>query len=116
MVFADAKKVVKPDTIMYSAIMGAVANEKEAVLELHAEMQESGLEDDDVTTWQIKQARGNGSGNMPSPRYSSGGEGSGSSGGSVSERLMPSSGYQPMWRKGKKAGNDDLDGDDDNFL
>jgi hypothetical protein len=103
-VFRQAKNFVTPDTIMYSAIMGAVASDREAVLDLHAEMQMHGLQDDDVTTWQVKQATGDwqvkplGGSRAQSSRHGGGA--------AVPQRIMPASSYQPKWRQNRQDPDD----------
>lgn len=99
-VFRQAKDQITPDTIMYSAIMGAVASDREAVLDLHAEMQMHGLQDDDVTTWQVKQATGLGGRSVTSSRHGGGA--------AVPQRIMPASSYQPKWRQYKQDPDDDV--------
>jgi pentatricopeptide repeat protein len=87
-VFKDATLVVEPDAIMFSAAMGAVANDARKVLKLHDDMRARGIPDDDVTRWQVKKAQG-----KPRPRAH------GAHGPRHTQvRNMPASTFVPSWR------------------
>ena len=90
---------------------GAMAQDREAVLQLHSEMQQSGLQDDDVTLWQLKQARGLALGgsrsSFSSSRYG------------AEDRTYrpptPSSSYQPKWKPRRSDIYDERDGARDGY-
>mmetsp|Transcript_36864 Transcript_36864/g.83129 ORF Transcript_36864/g.83129 Transcript_36864/m.83129 type:complete len:375 (-) Transcript_36864:33-1157(-) len=55
-VFEEARSHLKPDRILYSAIMSALSHEQSTVKRLHKEMTDDGIIDDEVTAWQLKKA------------------------------------------------------------
>ena len=54
-VFVEARAQLQPDTVLFSAAMGAMAHDRRKVRALHEEMKALGLEDDDVSRWQLLQ-------------------------------------------------------------
>lgn len=92
-VFEEAKEMIEPDAIMYSAIMTAVAADPRKVKKLHDEMRMRGIQDDDVTRWQLKKAGQVRARSRGSPRP-------------LQDGNMPSKSFVPPWRKARARGTE----------
>ena len=90
-VFEEAKELIEPDAIMYSAVMTAVAADPRKVKKLHDEMRMRGIQDDDVTRWQLKKAGQVRARSRGSPRP-------------LQDGNMPSKAFVPPWRKARTRG------------
>ena len=105
MLFEEALEHIEPDAIMYSVVMGAVANDGRKVKRLYQDMLERGIPADDVIRWQVKKA-------SQGARRGSGGGGGVVGGGGGGRGLKKVGGmsksFVPAWRRDKASVSSDL--------